>query len=238
MQQGYRVKVSTRNQAKRSQLAQAGFDSFVVDIDQTPATISTFLQADTLIINITNKNIDSFKALIAMIRQSPVKQVLFVSSSSVYQNLNREVSEDETAENPDSVLFQIENLFKQEKSFATTILRFSGLIGPDRHPGRFFRNGKTVKQADAPVNLIHLDDCVGIIDAILKQSAWYQTFNGCADTHPTKRQFYTHMASLANMPVPEFADYDSLSYKIVSNQKIKTQLHYHFRHPDLMNIVF
>lgn len=238
MQQGHQLKVSTRSQAKSSQLAQAGFDSFVVDIDQIPASISTFLQADTLIINITNKHIDSFKALIAMIRQSPVKQVLFVSSSSVYHNLNREVTEDEAAENPDSVLFQIENLFKQETSFVTTILRFSGLIGPERHPGRFFRNGKTVKQADAPVNLIHLDDCVGIIDAIVKQSAWHQTFNGCADSHPTKRQFYTHMARLANMPEPEFASYDYLFYKIVSNQKIKTQLHYLFRHPDLMNIVF
>jgi nucleoside-diphosphate-sugar epimerase len=233
-----RIKLSTRSEQKQAQLTQAGFDSFVVDIDQNPPASTTFLEADTLIINITNKHIESFKALIAMIRQSPIKHVLFISSSSVYQNLNREVSEDEAAENTDSVLYQIENLFKQETGFKSTILRFSGLIGPGRHPGRFFRSGKQVKQPDAPVNLIHLDDCIGIIDAILKQSAWQQTFNGCAGSHPTKRQFYSQMARLAGMPLPDFSDTSALSYKIVNNDKLKTTLHYRFLHPDLQKIDF
>ncbi len=160
--------------------------------------------------------------------------MLFVSSSSVYQNLNREVTEDEGAENPDSPLYQIESLFRQEKYFDTTIVRFSGLVGPNRHPGRFFRNGKQIKQADAPINLIHFDDCIGIINAIVQQSAWNAVFNGCSDTHPLKRDFYPHVATLVNQDSPTFADADMLSYKIVSNAKVKHELGYHFKYPDLM----
>jgi len=236
MQQGYKVKVSTRSQEKQRQLAQSGFDSYVVDIDRAESPAPDFLNTDLLVINITNKNSASFERLIAAINNSPIKQVLFVSSSSVYQNLNRAVTEDEGAENSDSLLFQIEKLFKQEKNFATTIIRFSGLIGPNRHPGRFFRHGKQVQHADAPVNLIHLDDCIGITAAIFAQSAWQQTFNACADTHPTKREFYTHSSNLLGSTAPNFAPTQSPAFKIVSNAKTKQMLSYQFQHPDLMAI--
>ena len=93
-------------------------------------------------------------------------------------------------------------------------------------------------QADAPVNLIHLDDCLGIIDAILQQQAWGETFNGCADTHPSKREFYSYARKLMGLPAPEFDTETEVKYKIISNQKIKTKLNYTFQHPDLMKIVF
>jgi nucleoside-diphosphate-sugar epimerase len=146
------------------------------------------------------------------------------------------VNEDEHAEDHDSILWKIEQQFQSSNHFQTTILRFSGLIDKRRHPGRFFRNGRRVPQADAPVNLIHLDDCLGIIDAILQQQAWGETFNGCADTHPSKREFYAR--KLMGLPAPEFDTETEVKYKIISNQKIKTKLNYTFQHPDLMKIVF
>lgn len=235
-QHDYNVKLSTRTGDKNHQLTEAGFNSFVVDIETSNPINPAFLDVDILIINITHKSITHFQKLIAAINDSAIKQVLFVSSSSVYHNLNREVTEDEGAENPDSVLFQIENLFRQESGFSTTVLRFSGLIGPNRHPGRFFRNGKQVQQADTPVNLIHLHDCIGIVNAIVMQAAWQQTFNGCADTHPIKRTFYPHMAQLLEQPCPAFAPVTTPHFKIVSNAKVKRVLGYQFQHPDLMTI--
>lgn len=217
-------------------MSQAGFDSYLVDIDQDSPIDTDFLDADILIINITCKNMAGFQRLINAIEHSPVSKVLFVSSSSVYQNLNREVSEDEGLENPDSPLFQIEQLFQRSTTFKTTLLRFSGLVGKGRHPGRFFRGGKTVKQPDAPINLIHFDDCIGIIDAIVEQAAWGQVFNGCSDTHSVKRDFYTQMARLLDRPAPEFESAQALSYKIVSNQKIKLSLQYQLKHPDLQKL--
>lgn len=160
---------------------------------------------------------------------------MFISSSSVYQNLNREVSEDEASENLDHPLYQIETLFRKSPNFQTTIIRFSGLVGPERHPGRFFRNGKIVQQPDAPVNLIHIDDCIGLIDSVLTQSAWGEVFNGCSDTHPSKREFYTQAAASIDQPAPLFSDAQTSAFKIVSNKKIKQKLGYEFKHPDLLS---
>jgi len=163
---------------------------------------------------------------------------LFVSSTSVYKNLNGEVIEDEQAEQLTSPLYQIEQLFRQNKSFNTTILRLSGLIGYSRHPGRFFRPGKSIEQADTPVNLIHRDDCIGIIQTIIEKQAWGEVFNGCADSHPSKREFYTYARRLLGLPAPECAAETTPAYKIVSNAKVKEKLAYQFIHPDLMQIKF
>lgn len=233
---GYPIKLSTRSESKQAGLKQDDFDSYIVDIDRDVPVDSDFLNADILIINITCKNLAGFKRLIEAIEQSPVSKVLFVSSSSVYQNLNREVTEDEAAENPDSPLFQIEQLFQQSSAFETSIVRFSGLAGPGRHPGRFFRGGKIIKQPEAPINLIHLDDCIGIIDAIISQHAWGEVFNGCSDSHPSKREFYTQACSSAGFPIPEFAVAQTPAFKIVSNHKIKNQLGVHLQHPDLLSL--
>jgi nucleoside-diphosphate-sugar epimerase len=235
--QGFSVKASTRHNDRFSEITSTGASAFIVDIDEL-AESGEFLQADILIINITSKNISGFARLIQQIETSPIQKVLFISSTSVYQNLNREVTEDEQAENHDSELWQIEQLFQTNKNFETTILRFSGLIDERRHPGRFFRNGRSVPQADAPVNLIHLDDCLGIINAILRQEAWGEIFNGCADTHPSKREFYSYARQLMGLSPPEFDSESDIKYKIISNQKVKNKLNYRFQHPDLMKIAF
>lgn len=150
------------------------------------------------------------------------------------------MTEQSNDENADSVLLHIETLFRANPNFRTTILRLSGLVGYSRHPGNFFANGKLVQHADAPVNLIHQDDCIGIIDAIIEQDEWDQVFNGCADTHPTKRIFYSHARALLALPAPSFsaADTNELEFKIVSNTKVKQQLNYQFIYPDVMTIPF
>lgn len=234
--QGFTIKASSRHAERFKELNTAGASAFVVDIDNL-TDIHEFLNAETLIINITSKNQTGFAKLIQQLETSPIQQVLFISSTSVYQNLNREVIEDENAENRDSALWKIEQLFQTNQHFKTTILRFSGLIDSRRHPGRFFSNGRNVPQADAPVNLIHLEDCLGIIKAILHQQAWGEIFNGSADTHPSKRDFYSYARQLMALTPPEFNTDSDVKYKIISNKKVKIKLNYTFQHPDLMNII-
>ena len=231
------VAASTRQLRRFPEIEAAGAIPFLIDIENSNDR-SNFLDCRILIINITCKQPASFQNLIKQIQQSSVEKVLLVSSSSVYQNLQREVSENEGAENPDSVLFQIEQLFHNNAAFQTTILRCSGLIDSRRHPGRFFRHGKQVQQPDAPVNLIHLDDVIGIIDAIIQQQAWGEVFNASADTHPSKREFYSYCKQLLDNAPPGFAEGDSRQFKIVSNHKVKQLLGYQLRHPDLMQIRF
>ena len=233
---GYRVKASTKSIGRLQELAAKGTEPFIVDIESLDNDIATFLQADILIINITSKKLDSFARLITKIEESGIEKVLFVSSTSVYANLNKVLCENDGAELSVSPLYRIEQLFRYNVHFLTTVVRFSGLIAYSRHPGRFFRQGKVVTQADAPVNLIHRDDCIAIISEIIRQDAWGEVFNGCADTHPDKREFYSHARKLLKLPAPEFSTETKKAFKIISNAKVKQVLNYQFLYPDVMDI--
>ena len=235
---GYRVKTSTTSASRLPALEAVPSEPYLVDIGSPDDSIDDFLRSTTLIVNITSKDIDGFEWLVGRIEDSNIEAVLFVSSTSVYPADSGVVSEADGAESPDHPLVVIENLFRHSRAFRSTIVRFGGLIGAGRHPGRFFRGGKPVRDADACVNLIHFDDCIDIIDRIVTDKVWGETFNACADTHPSKREFYTQAATLAAMPVPVFEDGSDGSFKSVDNGKLKRMLDYRFRHPDLMAIRF
>lgn len=161
-----------------------------------------------------------------------------MSSTSVYMNTNETITESDIAALGESPLVTIEEMFGNCSKFKTTILRFGGLIGYSRHPGRFFRNRKIVNNTDSRVNLLHRDDCIGIISKVIESEVWGEVFNCCADTHPTKREFYSQAALAIGEKTPNFADSGETSSKIVSNEKVKRVLKYTFAHPDLMKIQF
>ena len=84
--------------------------------------------------------------------------------------------------------------------------------------------------------MIHLDDCIGIIEQVINQQAWNETYNGCADNHPEKGTFYQQMAKLSDHPVPELgAENTQASDKIIDNKKVKQQLAYSFKYPDVFD---
>ncbi len=232
---GNSVKASTTSESRLAELTPIKADPFTIDIGKLQNNIQTFLQANVLIINIPS---DDFSNLIKEIEKSEIDKVLFVSSTSVYENNNKTISEQDGAESITSPLFTIENLFRNNGKFKTTIVRFGGLIGYSRNPGKFFSSGRPVHNPDSNVNLIHRDDCIKIISQIVEQDIWGEAFNCCADTHPTKREFYTKTAKSIGVPPPEFVNADSISFKIISNQKVKQILNYEFLHADLMKIIF
>lgn len=235
VQQGYEVKASTRTAKRFEAIKACAVIPFVVDIENLAGDIEIFLQADILIINITSKNIAAYKTLVSKIETSPVTKIIFVSSTSVYRNTNSMVTESDGAEDRDSPIFQIEYLFSSKQSFQTTIVRFAGLIGYDRHPGRFFGERK-VPQPDTPVNLIHRDDCINILDNIIQQGIWGEVLNACTNTHPSKREFYSHARQVLGLPAPEFEESTDARFKIISNEKIRRVLGYRFIHADLLKI--
>lgn len=213
-------------------------EPFIIDIEKLGDNIQSFLKADVLIINIPLKNTEAFKELIKEIEKSEIENVIFVSSTSVYNSSNKTLTENDVDELIDKPLLRIEKLFAGNKNFESTILRFGGLIGYSRNPARFFKDGRIVKNPEGYVNMIHRDDCIGIITSIIKKDIWNEVFNCCANTHPTKREFYTYAAESSGENIPNFADSDEIQFKIVSNQKVKSVLNYEFMHPDLMKIRF
>jgi nucleoside-diphosphate-sugar epimerase len=230
---GNKVHLSSRNSEKNSLIQSIGAKAFEVDIEQ-PHNGCEFLDVDTLIINITSKNIEGYKSLIKSIENMGVSNVLFISSTSVYNDADQIIGEHDTQYLKPCPLLTIEKCFQASTQFTTTILRFSGLMGYSRHPGRFFRSGKTIANANAPVNMIHRDDCIGLIESIIAQQKWGEVYNACANSHPTRKDFYTAMTILANEKLPTFEDATPPKIKIISNDKITKSLVYQWRWPNVM----
>ena len=235
---GHHVKASSTSESRLPELLSIKCEPFIIDIEKLNNNIQTFLQANILIVNIPSKNIDAFSNLTKEIEKSEIEKVLFISSTSVYENNNKIILESDGEESTLSPLLTIENTFRNIGNIKTTIVRFGGLIGYSRNPGTFFTKGRLVQYPDSEVNLIHRDDCIKIISQIVEQEVWGEVFNCCADTHPTKREFYTQAAKSIGRPPPEFTKSDTKSFKIISNQKVKHSLNYKFLHPDLMRIKF
>ena len=104
-------------------------------------------------------------------------------------------------------------------------------------PGRFLSGKRDLKSGNAPVNLIHRDDCIQIIIEIIQQGVWGQILNGCCDKHPLRKEYYTRQAKIIGVDPPTFDDLDTPNFKIISNKKLKKILNYRFKYPDPSVIV-
>ena len=233
LEAGYSVKGSTTTESKLATLEASQIEAYLIDIAEFEE-YDAFLNTAILIIAITSKDIDAFESLIAQIEDSSIQKVIFISSTSVYPYSNCVVTEAmKTKEVP---LVEIEELFRQNNCFETTILRFAGLFGGERYPGNWFSDGRKIPQPNGYVNMIHQEDCIEIIHEIIDQNCWDITLNACADHHPTRKEFYAIAKLCKDLTLPEFEKNEPLRYKIVSPKKLQNVLGYEFIHNDLLSI--
>ena len=88
---------------------------------------------------------------------------------------------------------------------------------------------KNIENPEASINLIHLDDCIGIVEAIIEKDCWEETFNAVSPHHPTRKEYYTQKAIALNLPSPEFDETKSSIGKTISSQKTERVLNYKFK---------
>lgn len=225
---GHIVNGSTRSLDKSMLLNSKGIHHHIVDIEENTPISPAFLEADTLIIAVTNKNVQAFESLVENIKNAPIEQVLFISSTSVYPMTNGLITEDSPVKECD--LIRIENLLRNETGFKTTILRFAGLYGPNRDPGNFLKLDQKIKNPDAPINLIHQEDCIQLILRILNKILWDDVFNAATEEHPTRRYYYSRVTLSARGQKPEFDENGPKQFKVIDNTKVKNATQYEFRH--------
>ena len=112
------------------------------------------------------------------------------------------------------------------------ILRLAGLVGPSRHPGRFFA-GKSAPDGQHGVNLVHLQDVIAAIELLLQAPKGGRIYNICAPKHPARGVFYPQMARELGLPVPVFSDNpENGSGKIVDGSRICNELGFEYQYPD------
>ena len=180
----FSVNGSTTSLEKISVLERNGIQPFQIELSETEikGEIDSFLATSKILIidippKLRSASSESFvkkiQNLIPFIEKSKIEKVVFISSTSVYADNNSVVTE-ATKPNPNTEsgkqLAQAENLLQGNPNFKTTVIRFGGLIGEDRHPIHFLAGRKNIENPEAPINLIHQIDCIGIIEKILRQA--------------------------------------------------------------------
>jgi len=243
LEKGFSVKGSSTTEDKISSLENTGIDPYVLELSENGITGNTngFLEnSDILIIDIPPKLrgeqkenfVSKIRNLIPFVEKSEIKKVLFISSTAVYADDNSVVTED-TIPNPETEsgkqLLASEKLLQSQTHFETTILRFGGLIGEDRHPIKFLAGKENLENPDGVVNLIHQNDCIGIILKIIETESWNEIFNAAAPFHPTREMYYTQKAIEKNLQLPKFNHEKPSIGKTIDSTKLIEKLRYTFQ---------
>ena len=222
VQQGHQIKGSTTSQEKIEVMKSIGIIPYLIKLTEEEPQWVDFLKTDVLVITIPIKEIKPFKYLIKTLA-STVK-IIYTSSTAIYLPSKEPINE-KNALDTQHPLLAIEQVIRNSGN-PSTIIRLAGLFDQRRHPGRWFAN-KVLTHPNGPVNLIHLDDCLGIIEKIITHQVWNEIFNACANEHPSRRDFYSRASRALGSPPPQINE-QKTSIRIIDNRWIKKKLDFSF----------
>lgn len=241
---GKTVKGSTTSAEKQGVLQQAGIEAYLLSLTPEPVgDLDDLLQADVLVIDIppkAGKMGDDFhpkqvQYLVEAVRQSPIQHIIYVSSTSVYPELNQTIVEENVRTPNQAVapaLVQAEQYVQElADDRKVTILRCGGLMGYDRIPGKYIA-GKQVDSGDVPVNYLHRDDAVSILVTVIDQQAT-GVYNAVSPEHPTREAIYRKSCGDFGYAIPTFVTpVQPIHYKVVSPAKLIQATGYVFKYSD------
>jgi UDP-glucose 6-dehydrogenase len=244
--QGCSVKGSTTSQNKLDLLKKHNIEAYIIHLNSSgiSGNYSEFLaNSETLIINIPpglrqnpSKNHGAeIKQLVTAIENQNIKNVLYISSTSVFKDEFHfpqiiDSTEPNGSSNAVNQLIKIEQMLLKNTKFNTTILRFGGLIDHVRHPANYLSGKANVANPDAPINLIHKEDCIQIISKIVKDKIWNTVFNVAYPYHPDKKSYYSNFCKINDLPLPVFNTSEKSKGKIIDSTKVVQLLNYTFKH--------
>lgn len=242
---GYTIKGSTTSLDKLELLKSEGIEPYLIELNEQKVVgdIKGFLsQSETLILNIppglrknpTKNHVKEIETLMIEVEKSNLQNIFYVSSTSVFQDrINFPEISDDTK--PDGItnsakqLLAIEDQLKCNLKYNTTILRFAGLFDDDRHPGKILSGRTNIKNPSAPVNLIHKEDCISLISALIKNSIWGKTFNAAFPYHPKKEDYYIDYCKSVGIEAPQFDTQTPSKGKIINGTNVAQLLSYRYR---------
>jgi nucleoside-diphosphate-sugar epimerase len=244
---GFIVKGSTTSPEKMQVLKAAGIDPILVQFDQyhPEPDLDSLLAGDIMIVSVppgrrTAEGPDNYKRmgeiLTAKLLKSRVSKLIFISSTSVYSDSNSLLTESSEI-SPETASGKV--IAEVEKSLLALpmnviVLRLAGLFGPGRSPGRFFSGKSNIPNGLAPVNMIHQDEVIALINALIDSDTARGVYIGSSPSHPSKQEFYTLAARLDKLPEPNFIP-EKLNWKIVESERVEKELGFTYKFPSLFD---
>jgi nucleoside-diphosphate-sugar epimerase len=250
-QRSHRVLGTTTTTEKVPALAAAGIEPHLLRLTPEPdGDLAPLLAAEVLVLAIpprAGQQGDDFhprqiETIVneavrrAAQRTSHQASLIYVSSTSVYPDANRELTEaDEVL--PDHPLARTENLIR-ESGYPATILRCGGLMGYGRYPAKYV-TGRTVTNGGVPVNFVFRDDVVEIATWVLETGVWGETLNVVAPEHPRREAVYRKNCAEVGLPIPTFAEpREPVPFKVIRPARLVDHFGYAFQYPNPLDFPY
>lgn len=231
----------------------SGIESYVLALTPEPQCeaddLEALLNVDALVITLPASRtaaggdgyLRSVHALVDSALACNVPHIIFTSSTSVYGEqcgVVNESSELQPVTVAGQTLKELEYWLHDLPHTSVDILRLAGLVGPQRHPGRFLAGKELLNNGEHGVNLVHLDDVIEAIRLLLQRPVGGHVYNLCAPGHPTREQFYPTVARQLGLTPPTFRAEESgaESGKIVDGNKICLELGFAYTYPHPENM--
>jgi len=195
-----------------------------LDYVLNPKEGHTFWQNEIFIIAISTRD-DYLKTLENIARRCyPSASLILMSSTSVYKEFDSVVDEEviitqkSTQRDAEALMLSL-----REKLL---ILRLGGLMGEDRISGRW----KSVSSfTDGPVNYIHQDDVIAIVQKMIRENIQNGIYNLVAPEHPLRSEVHAKNSEVFGFERGKFV---GKTDRVVSSAKVMKKLNYDFIHPD------
>jgi nucleoside-diphosphate-sugar epimerase len=243
----YRVTVTTQNEEKKQKLCKDGIDAELLSlpVNETEVISLNVFNQKSLIISITpqirhgrNDYPEKVAQIIEMAELGKVEKVILLSSTAVYNGLTGLVDEQSKLDINANKVDIITAAEKAARNFtgSTVVLRLAGLVGPERHPGRFLQGKRVLTEPQAFINLIHQDDVVGVLMELIDDESINGTYNAVSATQTNKKDYYAAAASALSLPLPEVSLEASMHIgKRINDAKLRNALNYQFTHDNLID---
>lgn len=230
----YDVLASFRNTTTRFNLHQENINSIKIDLTTTGKVPDEIFHRDVLCILISPSKNDKYVEVLKNFSNNPqlkyLKQIIFISSSSVYEDSSSPKDESSPTKE-DNIIVQAEKLFENFPNVC--ILRFAGLMGDNRYMAKYYKD--VVPNAQTIVNHIHKEDAIGIIEKIIDENV-HGIYNICSPIHPTRKDVIEEQCRILNQKEPIFEHGDSKKGVILSD-KINKEIAYMYRFPNPVRFI-
>jgi nucleoside-diphosphate-sugar epimerase len=204
---GHSVFGTSRSEEKLLNFKHQGIDAEILNYPDVPG--DNILQSDILILNIP-----PFKEELQWFKNwnwNKNTKIIFISSTSVFT----------TPESKNAQILSEQEEWVKSNFTSWVVIRFAGLMGNGRHPGKSLSGKMNLSGRLSPVNLIHLTDTIGFTITVIEKNIYNEVFNLASDEHPGREEFYTDYCLKNALPLPVFDPSDSEVKHIVPNEEVK-----------------